>query len=239
MKSVSYIGVDGSVWPLTSTDHAGVFLQATPDELKSEEDGEPITGSLDLVVADHLPDGTRMDDVREIERRWRSAWSTRQFGTLRVDDDEWVDHWVRMKLAAPIAGFPEVDPEGYVEFSQSVVAESPVWWRTKTYLPGTVQVSNSGDVDGWTRVRWESAGRLVMPSGAIVDLPSVSAPRTVLLDPHESCVVLDDSGVVDEVVWRQLRGRVFPEIVPVGEARRFTVPDKATLIFDEGVVSPW
>ena len=239
MKSVSYTGVDGSVWPLTSTDHAGVFLQATPDELRSEEDGEPVAGSLDLVVADHLPDGGELDDVRVVERRWRRAWSPRMFGTLRVDDDEGVDHWLRFRLASPIAGFPEVDPEGYVEFSQSVIAESPVWWRSQTFGPGAVQVSNSGDVDGWPRVRWESAGRLVMPSGAVVDLPAVSAPRTVLLDPHESCVVLDDSGDVDEAVWRQLRGRVFPEVVPVGEVREFVVPDDAALIFNEGVTSPW
>ena len=239
MKSVSYTGVDGSVWPLTSTDHAGVFLQATPDELRSDEGGEPIAGSLDLVVADHLPGGVRLDDVREIERRWRRAWSPRTFGTLRVDDDEGVDHWLRFRLASPIAGFPEVDPEGYVEFSQSVVAESHVWWRSQTFGPGAAQVSNSGDVDGWTRVRWESAGRLVMSSGAVVDLPTVSAPRTVLLDPHESCVVLDDSGAVDEVVWKQLRGRVFPEVVPVGEVREFVVPDDAALIFNEGVTSPW
>ncbi|MCT1411647.1 hypothetical protein [Corynebacterium sanguinis] len=67
----------------------------------------------------------------------------------------------------------------------------------------------------------------------------MSAPRTVLLDPHESCVVLDDSGAVDEVVWKQLRGRVFPEVVPAGEVREFVVPDDAALIFDEGVASPW
>ncbi len=239
MKSVSYAGVDGSVWPLTSVGHAGVFLQATPDELRSDEDGEPIAGSLDLVVADHLPGGVRLDDVRVVERRWRRAWSVRKFGTLRVDDDEGVNHWLRVRLASPIAGFPEVDPEGYVEFSQSVIAESPVWWRTQTFGPGSAPVSNSGDVDGWPRVRWESAGRLVMPSGAVVDLPSVSAPRTVLLDPHESCVVLDDSSAVDEVVWRQLRGRVFPEVVPAGEVRKFTVPAGASLIFNEGVASPW
>ena len=239
MKSVTYVGVDGSVWPLTSTDHAGAFLQATPDELRSDEDGEPVSGSLDLVVADHLPDGGELDDVRVVERRWRRAWSTHRFGTLRIDDDEGEDYWLRVRLAAPIAGFPEVDPDGYVEFSQSVVGESPVWWRTQTFGPGVAQVSNSGDVEGWPRVRWESAGRLIMPSGAVVDLPEVDNPRTVLLDPHESCVVLDDSGTVDEVVWRQLRGRVFPEVVPVGEVRQFTVPTGASLILSEGVVSPW
>lgn len=239
MKSVSYLGVDGSVWPLTARDHGGVFLQATPDEMRSEGDGEPVSGSLDLVVADNSPDGFELDRVRVSERRWRRAWSPRLFGTLRVEDDEGQDYWLRVRLASAISGFPEVDPEGYVEFSQEVVGESAWWWHTSV-LPGpSAVVTNSGDVDVWVRVRWEKAGVLLMPSGAVVQLPAVSAPRTILLDPSESCVVVDDSGVVDEPVWRGLRGKVFPEIVPAGESRTFGLPDGAVLMVDEGVVSPW
>ena len=237
MRSVTYVGVDGSVWPLTSTDHAGVFLQATPSDLTVEN--EKLSGSLDLVVADHTPDGVDLGELSEIESRWRRAWSQRVFGTLRVEDELRVDAWLRVKLASPVPSFPEFGADGYQEFEQSVVADSHVWWRSHVFHDGVVTVVNSGDVDGWVRVRWEQPGDVVMPSDAVLSLPPVGEPRTIVLDPHESCIVLDDTGAVDAALWRQLRGGVFPEIVPAGERRVFTVPEGATLLFNEGVYSPW
>ncbi|WP_288833664.1 hypothetical protein [uncultured Corynebacterium sp.] len=239
MKSVTYVGVDGSVWPLTARDHEGVFLQATPDELRAEGDGGPIAGSLDLVVADNSPEGEDLEPVWVTERAWRRAWSVREFGTLRVDDGEGSDHWLRVRLSVPISGFPEVSPEGFVEFSQAVVADVSVWSRRFEFVGSSVLVANSGDVDVWPRVRWGLAGELTMPSGAVVQLPEVPSPRTILLDPSESCAVVDDSGVVDEPVWKGLRGKVFPEMIPAGQAREFQLPEGATLIVHEGVVSPW
>lgn len=237
MRSVTYIGVDGSVWPLTSMDHAGVFLQATSTDLAAEDDA--LSGSLDLVVADHTPDGAHIDELGEVEARWRRAWSHHVFGTLRVEDEQREDAWLRVKLAAPVPSFPEFGIDGYQEFEQSVVADSPVWWRSRVFHGGVVTVINSGDVDGWARVRWTQPGDLVMPSGAVLSLPPVEEPRTIVLDPHESCIVLDDAGEVDPELWRQLRGGVFPEIVPAGEQRVFTIPEGATLLFNEGVHSPW
>lgn len=241
MKSVTLIGVDGSVWPLTSVDHEGVFLKAEPTNLAPGNDGESIEGSLDLVVADNSPTGGVLAPIGVTERRWRDAWSMREYSTLIVSEDEGIgDYSLELRLAAPIPDFPEFDASGYVDFSQSVRAFSDVWIHTVTVSGSVVDVVNPGDVDVWPRVRWTQAGSLVMPSGAVIELPAVTSPRTMWLDPSESCVVKDNDGVVDQTLWRVLRGSVFPESVPPGEnARRFTLPAGASLIYDVGVYSPW
>lgn len=237
MRSVTYVGVDGSVWPLTSVDHAGVFLQATPNDL-AVEDGF-LSGSLDFVVADHSPDGVVLGELSEIEARWRRAWSTRVFGSLRVDDEERPSAWLRVKLASHIAAFPDFSVDGYQDFSQSVVAEGDSWFRSYEFPGPSVTVVNGGDVDGWVRIRWQAGGKVTLPSGASFTLPAVSSPRTIVLDPRESCVVMDDEGNADILVWKSLRGSVFPEVIPPGEQRTFTIPSGSSLFFDEGVVSPW
>ncbi|WP_257202943.1 hypothetical protein [Corynebacterium cystitidis] len=239
MKSVTYVGIDGSLWPLTDPSHEGVFLQAVPDVLRSDERGESVSGVLDFVVADHDSNGADLRPIRVTERRWRRAWSVRKFGTLRVEDDEGVDFWLRVRLALPIEGFSEVDPDGYVAFSQSVEADSDVWMTTMTHQGINVTVTNNGDVEAWPRVRWLKSGDLIMPSGAATNLPSVPAARTIILDPKQSCIVLDDESVEDNSVWRALRGKVFPEPIPVDETRSFIIPEGSTLSIDVGVASPW
>lgn len=237
MRSVTYVGVDGSVWPLTTVDHDGVFLQATPSDLTVED--EKLSGSLDLVVADHSPDGVNLGELSEIEARWRRAWSSRVFGTLRVDDEERPSAWIRVKLASPIPSFPDFGAEGYQDFTQSIIAEGDSWFRTYEFPGPSVMVVNGGDVDGWVRIRWQEVGEVTLPSGASFILPTVPTPRTIVLDPHESCVVLDDDGNIDRSVWKSLRGNVFPEMIPPGEQRAFTIPAGSSLLFDEGVMSPW
>lgn len=241
MKSVTLIGVGGSTWPLTSVHHEGVFLRAEPTNLDPGNEGGTIEGSLDLVIADNSPAGGELAPIDVTERKWRDAWSMREFSTLIVADDEGVgDYFLPLKLAARIPDFPEFDADGYVDFSQSVVSDSEVWRRTITVDGAAAGVVNVGDVDVWPRVRWTRAGNLVMPSGAIVKLPAVPSPRTIWLDPSESCVVKDDNGVVDHALWLSLRGGVFPEPVPPGdELRPFGLPADAQLIYDIGVYSPW
>lgn len=239
MRSVTYIGVDGSVWPLTSWDHRGVFLGAAPDEIRSDADGEPLQGSLSVVIADNSPEGAPLDPICVTERAWRRAWSKRRWGTLRVESDAGQTYWVKVKLAATIPGFSELEPEGFVEFTQEIVADSPVWWHTLVRTGPKVVLTNAGDVDVWVRIRWRDAGRVTMPSNAVFILPAVPGPRVITLDPKQSCVVRDDNGVIDETTWKALRGVAFPEVVPAGETREFMVPADASVIMDEGVDSPW
>lgn len=240
MKSVELVGVDGSVWPLTSVEHNGVFLKAEPTSLSAESDGEPVSGQLDLVVADHLPFGEELRPIRETSRLWRNAWSVRKWSKLVVKDDEGLGpYFLDVRLSTHIDDFGEVDPDGFVEFSQAVRGKTSSWSRTVRHEGDVVRVANTGDVDSWPRVRWDKAGVLAMPSGATINLPAVESPRTIWLDPRESCVVKDDAGNIDREIWLALRGSVFPEVLPADdEYREFGLPDGAVLFYEIGE-SPW
>lgn len=241
MKTVHYAGVDGSMWDLSSVAHQGVFLSRNPVDLAADESGV-VSGSLELVVADNDPDGRRMDGIEVTMRRWRQAWSLRRDGWLQVRAEGSWEAVLRVRLAAVVPSLPEDDPRGYVEFSQQVTSDPArrSWWtRTRDYRGGQVSPVNTGDVEAWARVRWEQAGTLVQPSGARVVLPAVDSPRTIWLDPQESCLVVDDRGVRDDALWRRLRGVCFPEPIPAGEQRTFGLPPGAALLVDERVDDPW
>lgn len=241
MFSVAVHGVDGSVWPLTESRHLGVFLGRAPVGLRSSGDWEPVAGSLELVVADNDSDGRKLDDINVTMRKWRRAWSMHNYGTLRINDPGSWETWIRLRLSEPIPDLPDVDSEGYEEFVQAVVADPkfPWWVRTRTYRETSFEVANAGDYETWPRVRWKQGGTVRMPSGATISLPTVPQWRTIHLDPYESCAVVDDSGKLDRPLWRQLRNRVFPEALPVGAARRFSIPSGAQLLVDERIDDPW
>lgn len=240
MKSVELVGVDGSLWPLTAVEHHGVFLKAEPLALAADVDDETVTGQLELVAADNLPFGGQLRPIRETSRKWRNAWSLRKWSKLVVSGgDVGLDYFLDVQLSAPIPDFSEVDPEGFVDFSQAVRGKTRSWLRTVRHEGDVVRVANTGDVDAWPRVRWVDAGRLVMPSGAVINLPAVESARTIWLDPRESCVVKDDAGNIDRELWLALRGSVFPEVLPADdEYREFGLPNGAVLFYEIGE-SPW
>lgn len=240
MFEVSWHGVDGSVWPLLDVAHRGVFLKRNPVELRSSG-GDPVSGVLELVVADNNPDGRELAPIDETVRLWRRSWSRHTFGTLRVNDPGSWETWLPLRLSESVGSLPAVDAHGFEEFTQAVVSDPahPYWRRTRVYSSPSFKVANAGEYETWPRVRWVQGGTLVMPSGASVTLPSVSSPRTLFLDPFESCAVVDDSGVLDRELWRRLRGQVTPEPIPVGEVREFTIPGGAQLLVDERVDDPW
>lgn len=238
MRECTLFGVDGSVWPVTAWEHRGVFLKAEPTDLQADEEGV-ISGSLELVVADHQPGGEVLPAISETMSRWRRAWSKHRDCTLQVENES-DTLTLQLRASGVVAGFPSVEMEGFEEFSQPVTTVAHSAWLRHSTRPGPqVQVVNAGDEEAWVSVRWTEGGQLVQPSGATVTLPSVPSPRTVVLDPSESCVVVDDSGVVDRPLWVDLRSRVFPEPVPAGKARDFTVPAGAQVLFDERVDDPW
>ena len=242
MEAVTYLGADGSQWPLTAREHRGVFLREGALSLVPGDDAEAdsrLSGSLQLVVADNDPEGRGLASIDEAMRLWRRAWSRRLWGTLLVRGaPEAPRSWARVRLAAPVPDLTRVDPEGCEEFDLQVVGQSRRWLRTQTVVGPTAVVVNGGDREVWPRVRWRSGGVLVLPSGAKVTLPTVGDWRTVHLDPWLGCEVVTDAGVRDDVLWRRLRGVVFPEVVPAGEQRMFRVPEGAQVSWDMEVEDP-
>lgn len=240
VRDITLFGVDGSVWPLTDRAHTGVFLKSNPLELRASS-GEAVAGTLELVVADNDPDGAELDPISVTMPKWRRAWSPRRYATLRINDPDSWDAWLPLRLSEVIPDLPPLEPEGFEEFTQAVVSDPrhPYWRRTHVYQTTECVVVNGGDHEMWASVQWLRGGTVTMPSGATFTLPTVPEWRRILLDPFESCDVVSQDGVRDEVLWRQLRGRVFPESVPVGETRTFRIPQGAHLLIDERVDDPW
>lgn len=240
MFEVTFYGVDGKVWPLTAVQHRGVFLKENPVELRTSGE-EAVAGSLELVVADNDPEGRELHEIADVMREWRGSWSRRNYGTLRIEDSGAWESWLPLRLAEPIPDLPSVDPAGYEEFTQAVVSDPhhPYWRRTHVYDQRTFTVTNAGDHETWPRVRWKQGGTVTLPSGVALTLPTVGEWRTIFLDPFESLCVLDDKNRLDRALWRQLRHKVYPEPIPVGEVRTFGIPAGAQLIVDERVDDPW
>ena len=69
-------------------------------------------------------------------------------------------------------------------------------------------------------------------------MPPVPGERVLYLSRHDSLVVRGMDGVVDHQAWAHVRG-AYPEFVPVGETRTFTLPEGARLEYKVGVADPW
>lgn len=172
-------------------------------------------------------------------RRWRAAWDRRTAGVLTAGRDDGQVFHAKVRASSVMAA-PSRDPLNDIEvaFSMNVVADGGVWFTDEIGGEGSVEITNSGDVDLFPRIRWEGAGGQVrLPSGATFTLPAVTSERTLLLDDEESLGVLDATGRKDEALW-PLPGAV-AEGVPVRATRQYLLPAGATLLWQTAVFDPW
>ncbi|EPD70873.1 hypothetical protein HMPREF1219_00168 [Corynebacterium pyruviciproducens ATCC BAA-1742] len=168
---------------------------------------------------------------------WLGSWSTTVPGVLtaRVGDGEPRTLGVRL-VADFTPGMPEVQPDdvGFMELPMRLVCDRGVAVVTREYVGGATVVNDGVDWV-WPRVTWSAAGSLVMPSGAAVQLPPVSAVRVLNFDPWLGGEVTDVDGVRDVSLWRSLRGTVF-EGVPPGASGVFRIPGGARMVCDFSVL---
>ena len=147
----------------------------------------------------------------------------------------------KVRLSGGIAP-PEVDDDTAEVVSMDIplTIDSGVWWKEPVTSTGDVTVTNQGDVLIYPKISWNGAGgALTLPSQAVVELPAVSASRTIDLDPLHSRQVLTNTGTVDEALWKQLRGKVLSEGIPPGQSKTYLLPAGASLTWQEGVLDPW
>lgn len=237
MVAISYTGVDASTWNLTDVDHDGIFMEEGALSVLRGVDGEPLSGALNLVVADRNQDASFIRRINATMMLWRAAWSPREWGTLRVTGPRG-ESFAQVRLSNPVPDLTTVDPEGFEAFEQQIAGRTSRWLRTRTSTLPWSTVANGGDHEIWPRVKWTEGGNLTLPSGAVYELPTVSTPRTIWLDPTLGCKITDDSGVRDDALWRSLRGLVFPEVVPAGQSRVFGIPVGATILWEDELEDP-
>ena len=172
----------------------------------------------------------------EVESRFKSAFSHHDAGFLVVGG--WPAGDLRLRAELVEFSAPTRQPEhgAFTRLTVSIHAPDGLYLQGHSGV-GVVDVHNPGDDVIFPRVRWREGGELVVPSGAVIDLPEIEGERTLVLDPVESCVVVDDDGQVDDALWGSFA--VFPEGVPVGEGRTYRLPDGAVLVWDVGYTNPW
>lgn len=249
---VEYVWVSpwGQSWDL-STGGQGVFIEQGGYEdlprARVQRRGVEVAGRAgrlptDLVIpaADGsftvscFAEGAR--SVGEVESRFKAAFSHHQAGWLVVKGWPGGALRLRAELVEFSAPTRQAEHGSFTRLTVNIHAPKALYMQGHAGR-GVVALHNTGDNVVFPRVRWQEAGDVVMPSDAVISLPEVPGPRVLELDPLESCVVVDEDGQVDHQVWGTFP--VFPEGVPVGEARTYTVPDGAMLLWDIGYTNPW
>lgn len=227
-------GVEGLVGTMTDTTAQPLGL---PGQVVLSQRADPFSGSLRFHCR-----GDENRSAAEVQADLRRAFSglrSRRNELVVSSPVGDVHAFVRLNGAIPD---PVEDPswdEVVLNVQVPVICDDGLWWMHAPSLEGRSTIVNFGDVPVWVQIRWSgSGGRVVMPSGASFTLPSVPAERVLYLSRHDSLVVRGMDGVVDHEVWAKVRG-AYPEFVPVGASRTFTLPVGARLEYKVGVADPW
>lgn len=260
-KTLVWVGADGVEWPLTGAEIRGVFVESrtvgdftgvreitstsligVTGERVGAHDGEikPIEFELGLVFSSATKFGHH-GDPSELFHDFCRGCSSRKKGYLKIVD-----------TLHPTVGLPCVvlkvpvleqinKRQGAFRGVFKFYCDSGLW--VVPLSEGTqriVTVTNFGESTIYPKIRWKGLGGEVQtPSGSTFILPRVDDWRVVSLVPKGSGEVLDLAGVLDEPLWKKIRGQVVFEGVPVDAKRTYTIPEGAELIWEVGVLSPW
>ena len=160
----------------------------------------------------------------------RRDFSTREYGTLILDNDGLFELPVRLSESLPTPGsVPAVGSRLEV----SMIADTGVWLSRASAM-NSVSVTNWGDVPVWPEIVWEGSNQsVVLPSGVGFPLPRVSGEYRLPLDRRASGKAVSES--TGEVVKTDAVG----EMVPVGTTRQYKVTRNARVEWSVGVLDPW
>lgn len=217
--------------PRAQVQHQGVEIAGRTGQRDTELLIPPASGSFTVSCFAH--GGL---SVGQVESEFKAAFSHHKPGWLVVKGWPAGDLRLKAKLVEFSAPTRQAEHGSFTRLTVTIHAPKTLYMQGHSDS-GVVEVHNPGDDTIWTRVRWREGGPLVMPSGAVTTLPTIPEERTLVLDPAESCVVLDDDDQVDDTLWGSFL--VFPEGVPVGEARTYSLPEGAVLVWDVGYTNPW
>lgn len=193
---------------------------------------EPIRGALALVI-----DSTPTKPAETLAFELRRAFSHYRLGQLAVATPRGVAR-LRCRLDGTISDPTEVHSRSSgLELRIPLAADEGVWKVGPYTGAGKINVSNFGDATTYLEITWQGGGPITLPSGATLTLPATSERRRLLLNPADSCAIIDDAGAVDHTLWQQIP--YLPEGVPAGGQRTYQLPAGATATWHVSTLDPW
>lgn len=249
MYEMTYVSPDGKSFALTggqievaeggvdkligSVKERAYVAVGMPGQLLESHVIEPIRGSLALVI-----DSTPTKPAEVLVFELRRAFSHRRLGQLAVTTPRGVAR-LRCRLDGTITDPTEVHSRSSgLELRIPLVADEGVWKVGPYTGAGKINVSNFGDTTTYLEITWQgSGGPITLPSGATLTLPTTSERRYLLLNPTDSCAIIDDAGGVDHTLWHQIP--YLPEGVPAGGQRTYQLPAGATATWHVSTLDPW
>lgn len=244
MKSIVWVGADGVEWPLSGPGVRGVVLEdGGLGDVVGGFDGDTkaprgVEFDVDLVFASDTRFGAHGEAWRIFSEFCEGCSAHRAGVFVLVDSERDVVELPCVVSRVPVLARPNL-VSGAFRGSFRFWARGGVWLARRHATTSSVTVTNPGDVMVWPKIRWKGAGgQVTAPSGATFTLPPTKDYRIINLDPSSSCEVTDTHGTLDADLWRKLWG-VFGEGVPVGEARTYTLPKGAEMMWSVGYFNPW
>ena len=203
--------------------------------------GKPVVQPIQTTVDFYLHT-TKTTTMPETYARFYDFWDLDRDTVLEAHTDHPLSPlFLTMRLHQTLPGLRK-DKRDLDELTVpvQVFAKDGVFWTEPDHRGGTVTLTNTGDVTIHPEIRWTGPGGTVTtPSQATFTLPPVAAPRRVLIDAGESCVVLDDQGVRDDALSAVVSPQVFPEATPKRMSSTWVLPDGAELWWRTGILNPW
>ncbi|WP_408933065.1 hypothetical protein [Corynebacterium marquesiae] len=167
---------------------------------------------------------------REQWEQVRCDFSTREYGTLILDNDGLFELPVRLAESLPTPGHV---PAVGSRLEVSMVADTGVW-LSRASADGIVNVTNWGDVPVWPEIVWKGNNQsVVLPSGVGFPLPYVMGTHRLPLDRRAS------GKATSESTGKAIKTDAVGEMVPVGATREYSVTSGARVEWSVGVLDPW
>lgn len=249
MYEMTYVSPDGASFALTggqievaeggvdklvgSVKERAYVAVGMPGQLLESHVIEPIRGALTLVI-----DSTPTKPAEVLAFELRRAFSHYRLGQLAVATPRGVAR-LRCRLDGTIADPAEVySRSSGLELRIPLAADEGVWKIGPYTGAGKINVSNFGDTATYLEITWQGGGGpIALPSGATLTLPTASERRHLLLNPTDSCAIIDPAGGVDHTLWQQIP--YLPEGVPAGGQRTYQLPAGATATWHVSTLDPW
>ena len=245
---VQLFDVNGRVWLLNDPASAVRVRKGGWPELSAKmsatmRDGEPVRGrsrptpgTATMTVGFYPGHG----DLGKQRRLFRAGWANDEYCTLQVrrPGGVWVQARVRLPDDSVLPGREVATPDVFDTLAVPLAWDDGVWWARVVENGPTVVVRNTGLTPVVPSVSWDAGGRLGLPSGMSLTLPTVADGRVLSLNRRRAFPVTDRGGVPDRELQRRLWGKIVEEKIMPGSEGRFTLPPGARLMWDMGVSEP-